>query len=81
MDSTAVREFTLNTPEEKEIVANALALYMDYLTNLGEGVEEKADATTKGFAKEILGGTMKDTIELRQRLIKFVGFDPTYDGN
>ncbi len=70
--------FLIKTEAEREILANALALYMDYLTTLGEGVEEKADAVTKIFAKDILGGTMKDVIELRQRLVKHTGFDPTY---
>lgn len=86
MDVTAVQStrdtkpFVVHTAEEQEILANALGAYMDYLTQIGEGVEEKAqDEHTKNFAKNILGGTMKDTIKLRQRLVKHVGFDPTYD--
>ena len=85
MDVTAVQTtrettpFLVHTAEEKEILANALAMYMDYLTQLGEGVEEKADRLTVSMAKDILGSSMKDTISLRQRLIKHVGFDPTYD--
>jgi hypothetical protein len=85
MDVTAVQStkdtkpFVVHTKEEQEILANALGAYMDYLTQIGEGVEAKADEHTKNFAKGILGGTMKDTIKLRQRLVKHVGFDPTYE--
>jgi len=80
VDTRVASPFIVETAEEQEILANALGAYMDYLTQIGEGVEEKADEHTKNFAKGIIGSTMKDTIKFRQRLVKHVGFDPTYDG-
>lgn len=71
--------FMLNTDDEKEVVANALAVYVDYLGQIGGGVEAKAEAHIVNMAREVIGGTMKDTITLRQRLVKHVGFDPTYE--
>lgn len=75
-----VAPFQLTTESDKEIVANALAMYMDYLMQLGVGTEEKAEEHLKPIIHDIVGGTMRDTIELRQRLVKHVGYDPTYEG-
>lgn len=74
-----VAPFELGTETEKEIVANALATYIDYLTQIGEGVRDKAEEHIKNIGLDIIGGTMRDTIELRQKLVKHVGYDPTYE--
>lgn len=72
--------FELVSETDKEVVANALGVYIDYLTQIGSGVMEKEDDEgTRESVREVVGGTIRDTVALRQRLVKHVGFDPTYE--